>query len=105
MTKSGRNEEKTEGEEKHLIGVLDETGQPVQGKPCVVVEKQSEWSSNHPFDPERLQPPPPVATNVSFLTCYLLLGVLGRLEQPGQGKQGESMENHLLDPGPPHLCR
>ena len=67
-----------------------------------MVGKQGEWSPNHLFDSERLQPPPPILANASKTTCFALWDETERREgKPPTvvGKQGEWLENHSFDPG------
>ena len=71
-TKTGRNEGKRG--EKRRLGVSDETGQPVRGKPCPVVGKQGEWLTNYPLDPGKSPPRHPPSTIASFSTRFALLG-------------------------------
>ncbi len=67
-----------------------------------MVGKQGEWSPNHSFDSERLQPPPPILANTSKTTCF---GLWDETEwRDGKpptmvGKQDEWLENHSFDPG------
>jgi len=94
---TGRNEKKTEGEEKHLIGVLDKTGWPDWGKPHVMVERQDEWSPKNSFNPEWPQPPSSMLTNALKTMRFPLSGISGI----GRSGAAKKLETKRVDKQPP----
>jgi hypothetical protein len=81
---TGRN--KGRGEEKHLSGILDETGRPDQGKPCAVVGKRGDWFTNYLLDPGKSPPPTPISTNASKTTRFVFPG--GNRHPPSPSTSG-----------------